>query len=105
MDIFDSTVETRVHDVILALMDSLVNPTVKRAKRSTNASFLQDSGSVIPNPEKMVFSGNRGSLHMTALSRLKQNLQLNRIAGTCGIHTVEAGDLFLPENKYDRHFF
>ena len=54
MDNFVSTVETRKHDVILAAMDSLVNPRVERAKRSTNACFLQDPGSVIPNPEKMI---------------------------------------------------
>ena len=61
-----ATIEIKVHDGVLAALDTLVMPRVKQAMRSVNASSGWDPGSVEIDSDQRGSSGNVNGLRMTA---------------------------------------
>ena len=61
-------VGTRVHDAMLAAMDSLVMHRLELAMRSANVSSGRDTRIVVLDPDQRDFSGNSEGLQMTQVS-------------------------------------
>ena len=96
------TVEDRIQNAILTAVDNIIMPKIELAVRSVNASSGRDVTSVVANSERGEHvgidtsfenaSGNNNTLRASILNDETRNNILH-----------EAGDLPVPETRFDRH--
>ena len=95
-------VQTRVQDAILTAMKSVMIPRVELAIKSVNASFRQNTASVVPESDQSDFSRNIEGLQVAASNRKNSNTDSNKIVENRGNNTVKGGDLSVNERNFDR---
>ena len=97
------TVENRMHDAVLTVMDNVVIPRVEMAVRSTTGSSGHGATSTVQNPDRSDFIGKTENTPLKlASSRLDLIVDRDRIDENRDIENFEDGDFPALRPNYDR---
>ena len=97
------TVENRLHDAILTVMDKVVIPPVEMAVRSITGSSRHGPNSVVQNPDRSDFTENTENTPlMSASSRLDLNIDQDSIDETRDIENLKDDNFPALKPNYDR---
>ena len=97
------TVESCMHDAILAAMHKMVNPRVEMTVRSITGSWGHGPNREVQNPDRRDFIGNvSNNPLMSAFSRLDLNTSQHRNDETRSEENFEDGDVPAINPNYDR---
>ena len=97
-----TTVETRIHDVVMTAKESFIIPMVELAMKSVKVLCGYGVGNVVLDPDQSNFPGNIEALQTTASSRINSLTDLYRIDETRCNNTIEGGDLLVNKKNIYR---